>query len=128
MPEEFELTIETDFSAAHNLREYEGECERLHGHNYRVNVSLRGSELGDVGMLMDFRIAKEITGEVVGRLDHEYLNELEPFDSINPTTEHIAREIARGVAERLPEGVAVSSVACWESDRAAVRYFPHGQD
>lgn len=120
----YELSLQTDFAAAHRLREYQGKCENLHGHNYHVELVLGGRRLNETGMLMDFKEAKSIAGEVVDRLDHEYLNETEPFDEINPTTEQIARHIAHEVDARLPEGVSVRSVTCWESEKCAARYIP----
>jgi 6-pyruvoyltetrahydropterin/6-carboxytetrahydropterin synthase len=123
----YELTLQTDFAAAHRLREYEGKCESLHGHNYHVELVLGGCTLNDIGMLIDFKEAKAIAGEVVDRLDHEYLNETEPFDRINPTTEQIAAHIAEEVAGRLPAGVEVRSVTCWESEKCAARYIPEAE-
>ena len=120
----YELTLDTRFCAAHKMRGYEGQCERLHGHNYRVTIVLCGRELDDVGMLMDFREVKRLAAEVTGRLDHRYLNELPPFDTINPSAEHLARHVADGMAATLPEGIAVRSVTCWESDDCAARYVP----
>ncbi len=120
----YELMVQGDFSAAHRLRRYQGECERLHGHNYRVEFLLAGDKLNPVGVLVDFKEVKRIAREVLGRLDHQYLNELEPFDTLNPTTEQLARYIAEEVASRLPEGVAVKAVTCWETDRCAARYVP----
>jgi len=120
----YELVIETRFCAAHRLRDYDGKCERLHGHNYRLECVLAGAELDAVGMLMDFKEAKRIAEETVARLDHRYLNEVEPFDEVNPTTEQIARVVAAGLASSLPEGVAVKAVTCWESEDCAARYIP----
>ena len=120
----YQLQIETDFSAAHRLRQYKGSCERLHGHNYRVQVILGADSLHESGMLLDFREAKHMINQVVGQLDHQFLNELKPFDDINPTSEHIARHIAEEIEEDLPEGTRVDRVTCWESDRCAARYSP----
>jgi len=120
----YKLDIETDFSAAHNLRGYEGKCENLHGHNYRVKVRISGSELDNTGMLADFKVLKKIIEEVAGRLDHAYLNEVEPFNEVNPTAENIARVICEGVQRLLPEGLKASAVWCWESDRCSAGYFP----
>lgn len=120
----YQLHIETDFSAAHNLRGYEGQCENLHGHNYRVEVELEGATLDSEGMLADFREIKRLCGKVVERLDHGYLNEIEPFDRINPTTENLAAHIADGLSELLPEGLRVSCVTCWESEKCAARFVP----
>ncbi len=120
----YELSMETHFSAAHHLRDYEGQCENLHGHNYHVEIVLSADGLNELGMVMDFKDAKSLVGDVMDQLDHEYLNEVEPFDRINPTTEHIARHIAVSVNERLPEDVSVGEVTCWESEKCAARYIP----
>ncbi|MFW6456894.1 MAG: 6-carboxytetrahydropterin synthase QueD [Planctomycetota bacterium] len=120
----YELSMETHFSAAHRLREYDGECESLHGHNYNLEVVLEGDELNQTGMLIDFKEAKSIVGTVVNHLDHKYINEIEPFDRINPTTEHIARYICESMEGRLPEHVGVKQVTCWESEKCAARYIP----
>ncbi|MFW5923185.1 MAG: 6-carboxytetrahydropterin synthase QueD [Planctomycetota bacterium] len=120
----YELSLETHFAAAHHLRDYAGECENLHGHNYNVEVIFAGEELNDLGMLLDFRDAKRLVGEAVDRLDHEYLNELEPFDRINPTTEQIARHLAEAVEQNLPPGVTIQKVRCWESEKCAASYRP----
>jgi 6-pyruvoyltetrahydropterin/6-carboxytetrahydropterin synthase len=120
----YELFIQADFSAAHALREYKGKCERLHGHNWRVDLRLAGDRLDAEGLLLDFTEAKRILGEVLERFDHRYLNEVEPFDRLQPSSENIARTIAEAVAERFPAGVRVVSVTAWESDRCAATYSP----
>jgi 6-pyruvoyltetrahydropterin/6-carboxytetrahydropterin synthase len=120
----YELFIQADFSAAHQLREYKGKCERLHGHNWRVDLRLAGDRLDAEGLLLDFTEAKRILGEVLERFDHRYLNEVEPFDRLQPSSENIARTIAEAVAERFPAGVRVVSVTAWESDRCAATYSP----
>ncbi len=120
----YELFIQADFSAAHNLREYKGKCERLHGHNWRIDLRLAGDRLNAEGLLLDFTEAKRILGEVLERFDHRYLNEVEPFDRLQPSSEMIARVVAEAVAERLPAGVRVVSVTAWESDRCAATYRP----
>ena len=120
----YELFITANFSAAHNLREYKGKCERLHGHNWRIDLRLAGDRLDAEGLLLDFTEAKRILGEVLERFDHRYLNEVEPFDRLQPSSENIARTIAEAVAERIPAGVRVVSVTAWESDRCAATYRP----
>jgi 6-pyruvoyltetrahydropterin/6-carboxytetrahydropterin synthase len=120
----YELFIQADFSAAHNLREYKGKCERLHGHNWRIDLRLAGDRLNAEGLLLDFTEAKRILGEVLERFDHRYLNEVEPFDRLQPSSENIARTIAEAVANRFPAGVRVVSVTAWESDRCAATYSP----
>jgi len=138
----YELFIQADFSAAHQLREYKGKCERLHGHNWRIDLRLAGDRLNAEGLLLDFTEAKRILGEVLERFDHRYLNEVEPFDRLQPSSETIARVVAEAVAERFPvatgrhgdspvesdstgrAGVRVVSVTAWESDRCAATYSP----
>jgi 6-pyruvoyltetrahydropterin/6-carboxytetrahydropterin synthase len=120
----YELFIQADFSAAHNLREYKGKCERLHGHNWRVDLRLAGSRLNREGMLIDFVEAKRILGEALEPFDHRYLNEVPPFDKLNPSSENLARVIAESVAARLPAGVRVASVTAWESERCSATYRP----
>jgi len=120
----YELFVSDYISAAHNLRQYQGKCEHLHGHNWRVEVRLAGDDLDEEGMLLDFTRAKRLLAEVLDDLDHVYLNEVPPFDAINPSSENLARVIAERVAGRLPHGVRLTSVTTWESDRCAATYRP----
>ena len=120
----FELTVKTEFAAAHRLREYKGACENLHGHNYKVDVLLCGERLNELGILIDFKEVKEVLAEVTGRLDHVFLNEVQPFDEVNPTAENLAKHICEQLAAAMPEAVAVKSVAVWESDRCGATYAP----
>jgi len=120
----YELTVEGTFSSAHNLREYEGECENLHGHNWRVVVVLGAEGLNRLGMVMDFRDLKAALKRVMEPLDHSYLNETPPFDALNPTTENICRHIAGELGKILPPGIAVRRVSCWESERCGAGYIP----
>lgn len=116
------LEIEDDFAAAHQLRGYHGKCENLHGHNWRVRVGVRGTQLLNSGMLMDFGDLKKIVKEVLGALDHRFLNETGPFVADNPTTERIARHIYEEVARRLPENVRMDGVTAWESEKSRATY------
>ncbi len=118
----YELVLKTHFAAAHNLREYHGNCERLHGHNWHIEVRLVGRKLNRLGMLIDFRDAKRLLKQVTDRLDHNYLNEVPPFDRTNPTTENIARFIFDELAKTLPKGVRPASVTSWESQGCGVTY------
>ena len=116
------LHVEGEFSSAHRLREYDGNCENLHGHNWKVCVDLASTELDKLGMVIDFREVKRRLSEILGRLDHSYLNETAPFDEINPTTENISRFIYEELEGRLPKGVGVRSVTSWESSKCSVTY------
>ena len=119
-----EITLRKRFSAAHNLREYRGKCERLHGHNYRVDIVLCSDRLNATGMVMDFQEVKRLAALVTDKLDHAYLNEVAPFDDLNPTAENIACHIADEMAARLPDGVSVKSVTCWESEDCGATCVP----
>ena len=118
----YELTIERDFSAAHTMRGHPGECARLHGHNYRVLLTVEGEQLNDGGMLMDFAELKRILDDLLAGLDHRHRNEVPPFDEINPSSENLARYLFECVAERLPEGVGVSAIRIFESATSSVTY------
>ncbi|MEJ2646025.1 MAG: 6-carboxytetrahydropterin synthase QueD [Gammaproteobacteria bacterium] len=119
----YTLKVLTDFAAAHTLRDYPGDCARMHGHNWKVEVEVVASDLDAAGMGLDFKVIRQTARELVGRLDHRYLNELEPFTQINPTAENIAAHLYRGLADALNEPrVRVSAVTLWETDRACVRY------
>ena len=119
----YELTVTTTFSSAHNIRGYEGACERLHGHNWRVEVFVCAEELDRLGMAMDFKRLKAETRSVIDGLDHCYLNETPPFDVENATAENIARFIYKKLSDALKgSNVRVSRVRVWESDSAAASY------
>ncbi len=120
----YELTIISDFAAAHNLRFYEGECERLHGHNWKVEATVAGRKLDRIGLAMDFKALKRILEDILERLDHKYLNEIIPFDRENPSSENIARYIFNQFKKGIKgKGIKVARVRVWESDNAAATYY-----
>ena len=116
------LTVEDWFSSAHQLREYQGKCENLHGHNWKVELEVSGEEVGSLGMLMDFGDLKRILKKIMDKLDHKFLNEIEPFDKINPTSELLAKYIAESAQKELPEEVGVFQVTVWESEKCRASY------
>ncbi len=119
----YELKIISNFAAAHQLREYGGECENLHGHNWKIEVYVIGEKLGDDGLLIDFRLIKRASEKVMGGLDHKFLNDVEHFKTINPSSENIARYIFESLKRALNnENVRVSKVSAWESDSACASY------
>jgi len=119
----FEVTIETAFSGAHELRGYAGRCGQLHGHNWKVVVTAITDRLDDVGMALDFAVLKGEVSSVLGQVDHTYLNEVFPFTEINPTAENIAKWVWEMLAKRLDrEHLMVQRVAVWESERACAAY------
>ncbi len=123
MTAQYTLKVVTDFAAAHSLRDYPGDCRRLHGHNWKVEVEVAAPSLDRLGMVVDFKAIKQATREVTGELDHRYLNEVSPFDEINPTAENMAAHIFRQIGERLnDERIKVRAVTLWETERACVRY------
>ena len=122
----FEVTVEAGFSSGHYLRNYRGKCENPHGHNYKVRVTLRGAELDKAGLLLDFKDLKEVMKHVIDRLDHQMLNEIEPFTALNPSAENLARYFYQQASARLQSltngRVAVSDVTIWETDTTTARY------
>jgi 6-pyruvoyltetrahydropterin/6-carboxytetrahydropterin synthase len=121
----YEVSVDETFAAAHNLRNYHGKCEDLHGHNYKVRVVLAGKELDETGLLYDFVHLKGVIREVIGSLDHKYLNELAPFDTVNPSAENVAQYIYERTSQGLPKtpnGAGISQVTVWETDTSAATY------
>jgi len=115
----YEIEITTNFSAAHRLRDYNGKCERLHGHNWKVEVVAGAMELDPLGMVMDFRRLKEKVDRVLEALDHQVLNEVPPFTEVNPTAENIARHVFESLAGEVP----VSRVNVFETDTSVASYY-----
>ena len=119
----FVLKIVTDFASAHSLRDYPGDCSRLHGHNWQVEVMVSSQVLDESGIAIDFREIKKQTKAVVKRLDHQYLNEINPFDVLNPTAENIAKYFFDEICILInDENVKVKEVLIWETPRSAVTY------
>jgi 6-pyruvoyltetrahydropterin/6-carboxytetrahydropterin synthase len=120
----FELKIITQFAAAHRLLNFQGKCEQLHGHNWKVEVFVRSDRLDSAGLVRDFGEIKTVTHEVLNRLDHHYLNELSPFNEENPSSEHLARYLFQELSRRLNDDRArVSKISVWESDSACATYL-----
>jgi 6-pyruvoyltetrahydropterin/6-carboxytetrahydropterin synthase len=122
----FEISKDFTFSAAHQIRFHGGKCERLHGHNWRVRVHARASELNRIGMVVDFADLSRMVAEVGARFDHQNVNEVPPFDQVNTTAENIARffyvEVGRMLAEREGGRVSVSRVDVWENEGSLAVY------
>ncbi len=111
----YEIGVIRRFSAAHRLRNYNGKCENLHGHNYKVEVAVQGNTLVN-GMLIDFVVLKQKIDTIINALDHSYLNETEPFTKIEPSAENIAEYFYKALSAQMPGTVFLSSVTVWESD------------
>ncbi len=122
----FEVTVEDTFAAGHYLRNYKGKCENPHGHNYKVRVTLSGKELDKAGLLLDFRELKEAMKPVIDRLDHQMINDLEPFTVLNPSAENLAKyfydETNVGL-DRVTQGrVRVKNVTVFETETTTATY------
>jgi len=124
MPAQYHLKICTHFASAHSLRNYPGDCNRLHGHNWKVEVEVLATRLDEIGMGVDFRAIKQEARAIAKVLDHQYLNDIAPFDRINPTAENIAAYFFQQLSTRLNQlpDVKVAAVTLWETERASVRY------
>ena len=123
MASKYTLKVVSDFAAAHALRGYAGECSQLHGHNWKVEEEVVATTLDEVGMGIDFKAIKTAAKEALARLDHRHLNEVKPFDAVNPTAENIAAYLYRQLSGSLNgERTRVGAVTLWETERACVRY------
>jgi 6-pyruvoyltetrahydropterin/6-carboxytetrahydropterin synthase len=123
----FQVSVEETFSSGHALRGYKGKCENTHGHNYRVQVTLEGPQLDNIGLLVDFTHLKEVMRGVIKRLDHQFINDLEPFTTVNPSAENMAKyfyDEVSGKLKDLPPGAKVTHVIIWETDTSMAKYRP----
>ena len=119
----YTLTTMVEFSSAHTLVGHSGPCKKMHGHNWKVEVEITGEKLDKMGMVVDFKEIRKATNLVVDELDHEFLNNLEPFSEDNPTAENIARYIFTKLSEEFSnKNVKVNSIKLWETDKSAVSY------
>ncbi len=123
----FEVAVEQGFASAHALRNYKGRCENIHGHNWKVQVVIQGERLDDTGLLVDFIDVKNLMTEIIDRIDHQFLNEIPPFDVVNPSAENIAEYFCQKMIEGLgntPVPVKVTEVKIWETDIQSATYRP----
>ena len=121
----YQITVEQHFDAAHFLRGYQGKCEAVHGHRFGVVVRITASELDEVGLAYDFTVLKQHLAGILARYDHTCLNDVTPFDRINPSSENIASTIYSELQPRLAGApVSLSCVEVWESPESGVAYSP----
>ena len=122
----FEVTVEDTFAAGHYLRNYKGKCENPHGHNYKIRVTLAGKELDKAGLLLDFKELREVMKHTIERLDHQMINEVEPFKVLNPSAENLAKyfyDEATGKLNNVTSGrVKVKNVTVFETDTTTATY------
>jgi len=120
----YQVSVEGHFDAAHYLRDYGGKCENLHGHRFKVVVSLKATKLNEIGLAYDFVELKRHLSEVLTRFDHTSLNDVPPFDKLNPSSENIAVTIYDQLKGRFSGGISLSNVEVWESPQSWVTYNP----
>ena len=120
----YQLKISSSFASAHNLMNYQGDCENLHGHNWKVDVAVTAQNLDKAGLGIDFKTLKAETKSLLKTLDHKHLNELEPFKDVSPSSENIARYIYQELSRTLNnDNIKVESITVWESDFACAKYY-----
>ena len=123
----YEVTVEAGFSSGHYLRNYFGKCENPHGHNYKVLVTLAGDELDETGLLLDFKLLKNVLRPVIDRIDHQMLNDLEPFIELNPSAENLAKYFYDQTSAQLHQMTAgrvrVKDCTLYETDTSFARYY-----
>jgi len=121
----YRISVEQHFDAAHFLRGYQGKCEALHGHRFRVVAKITASGVNEVGLAYDFTVLKQQLGEILSRFDHTCLNDLPPFDKINPSSENIAATIYNELKLKVAGApISLSCVEVWESPQSGVAYSP----
>jgi 6-pyruvoyltetrahydropterin/6-carboxytetrahydropterin synthase len=121
----FEITVEESFAAGHALRGYKGKCENVHGHNYKVRVTLEGDALDATGLLYDFQDLRKTVRELIQAVDHRFINEVPPFDVENPSAENLAKYFFQGVKQHLtavPDGARVRKVTVFETEATTATY------
>ncbi len=123
----FQVSVEETFSSGHALRGYKGKCENVHGHNYRVQVTLQGPQLDNIGMLVDFTELKRVLRGIIAGLDHQFLNDLDAFRIVNPSAENLAKyfydETQRQMTN-LPAEAGITEVTVWETDTSSAQFRP----
>lgn len=119
----YTLTVVTDFSASHIIPGHPGKCARLHGHNWKVEISVQARELNDLGMAVDFADVKQVAKTVIDEVDHRHLNDIPPFNIISPTAENVSAWLHQRLSKLInTKNVTVSAVTLWETDRSRVQY------
>ena len=121
----FEVSVEYSFAAGHALRGYKGKCENVHGHNYKVRVTVGGEKLNSIGLLIDFSDLRAAVRALAERFDHQFLNDVEPFTKANPSAENLACYLGTELQRKFQDqGLRVSNVTVWETDTTSASYRP----
>jgi 6-pyruvoyltetrahydropterin/6-carboxytetrahydropterin synthase len=119
----YRLSTQKMISAAHVLRDYEGPCSRLHGHNWNIKIEVLSDILNEIGLTVDFVDLDKILWQVIGPFDHNNFNDFPPFDKINPTAENVARHFFDEIKKKLPAGLKMDKISVWETEQYLVEYF-----
>ncbi len=121
----YRVSVDYSFAAGHALRGYKGKCENVHGHNYKVRVNVAGDQLNAIGLLVDFVDLRAALRKIIERLDHRMLNDLEPFDRLNPSAENLAAYFAAELGRAFEsQPVRIEAVTVWETDTTSATYYP----
>ena len=118
----YTISIEARFSAAHQLVGYKGHCGRMHGHTWKIRVEVKTYQIDEIGISIDFKELRSLTESVLASLDHQTINEIPPFDKMNPTAENLSRHIYKEIEKDLKPPIRMVSVTVWESENHAVTY------
>lgn len=118
----YKLSTHLNFSSAHYLNNYNGNCAQLHGHNWKVRVEVSARELNETGMALDFKNLNDLAWRIIGKFDHQVINEVEPFDKVNPTAENLARFLFKEIAKTLPKNIKIEKIGLWETEKYLVEY------
>ncbi|MEC8078248.1 MAG: 6-carboxytetrahydropterin synthase QueD [Pseudomonadota bacterium] len=119
----FKLIVKKEFSSAHILNGHPGDCKRMHGHNWTVEAKVEGNKINTIGMVIDFKDIKNSLSEIISKLDHRFLNDIEPFKEDNPTAENISKYIYKELSKNInTDNIKVSEIKLWETNNSAVIY------
>ena len=119
----FKLIVKIEFSSAHILNGHPGDCKRMHGHNWTVEAKVEGNKINTIGMVIDFKDIKNSLSEIISKLDHRFLNDIEPFKEDNPTAENISKYIYKELSKNInTDNIKVSEIKLWETNNSAVIY------
>jgi 6-pyruvoyltetrahydropterin/6-carboxytetrahydropterin synthase len=123
MPGQFIVRVESDFAASHIIHGHQGACARLHGHNWRIEVEAIAQSLDEIGISIDFKLLKTHLRNLLDTVEHRHLNDIPPFNQINPTAENLAAWIYQQLKQQLTNTHAkLHAVIVWETDRSMVKY------
>jgi 6-pyruvoyltetrahydropterin/6-carboxytetrahydropterin synthase len=121
----YEISVDYSFAAGHALRGYKGKCENVHGHNYKIRVTVSGEQLNSIGLVMDFVDLRAAIKALAERLDHRFMNDIPPFDTLNPSAENLAKYFYEGLDPTTrANGAHVQSVTVWETDTTSATFRP----